>query len=363
MSNKYKVAIIGAGFIANVAHIPAWRSLACDVEIVALVDVRKETAEETAKRHSIPYWFDNVEEMLDKIKPDIVSVTTPNRFHKECTTAALEAGAHVMCEKPLTVKEEDGREMYATARRCGKMLFVSQTARFGAGTLAAKALYDEGYVGTPYFGEANIVRRRGVPRWGFFHMKEHNEGGPGYDLGVHALDTILWIMGSPSVVSVSGKAYSEIEKQKEFLVDVFTDDVPPGAFIPRKYSGGEFDVEDFMTAFIRLENNITLNMKVSWALNAPEEANTTYIAGTKGGLRISPTPEIYTTAAGYMINIVPKFSVVDTPFYGHHRAAAHFLRAIRGEEELIVTEKEVLNVLRILDLLYKSDEKNFETSI
>jgi predicted dehydrogenase len=170
------------------------------------------------------------------------------------------------------------------------------------------------------------------------------------------------MIGSPPVVSVSGKSYSEIEKQNEYLVEAFTDQARPGAFTPRKYDAREFSVEDFAVALVRLENNITISMKVSWALNAPEEANTTFISGTKGGLRILPTPEVYTTAAGYLVNIVPQIKAQDIPFGGHHRAAAHFLRAIRGEEALIVTEQQVLNVLRILDLLYESDGVNFETA-
>lgn len=360
MSGKLRAAIIGGGYIANMGHIPAWRSLASDVEIVALADVRAQTAKETADRHGIPNHFDDYGVMLEKMKPDIVSVATPNVYHRPATIAALEAGAHVCCDKPLGISEREGREMYATARRCGKLLFTCQTGRFGLGAMAAKALYDEGYVGIPYFAETNIVRRRGVPKWGLFHMKEHNAAGPGFDLGVHALDTILWMIGSPPVVSVSGKSYSEIEKQNEYLVEAFTDHATPGAFTPRTYDAREFSVEDFAVALVRLQDNITISMKVSWALNAPEETNTTFISGTKGGLRIFPAPEVYTTAAGYLVNIVPQIKTQDIPFGGHHRAAAHFLRAIRGEESLIVTEEQVLNVLRILDLLYESDAKNFE---
>jgi len=361
LGKKLKVAVIGSGFISNIAHIPAWRSLDKDVEVVAVADVNEGIAKETASRHGIAEYFSDYRLMLDRVNPDIVSVATPNAFHKEPAIASLEAGAHVMCEKPLGINAAQGREMYAAAKRAGKMLFVSQTGRFGPGVAAAKALYDEGYVGTPYFAETNIVRRRGVPKWGNFHIKEQNIAGPGFDIGVHALDTIIWFIGPSPVISASGKAYSEIEKQGEYLVE--SDIEFSDRFTPRPYLNSEFDVDDFTVAFIRLENNITISMKASWALNAPEETNVTYISGTKGGIQIFPAPVVYTTSGGYMVDIVPKVQTVDLiPFQGHHRCAAHFLRAIRGEEELIVTQEQVLNVLSIIDLIYESDKKNFEVS-
>ena len=208
MSEKLRVAVIGAGQIANSAHIPAWKSTE-GVEIVAVVDNRENVAEITAKRYNIPNVYKDYKVMLEEIKPDIVSVCTPNNFHKPCAIAALEAGAHVLCEKPLSVSEKDAREMYDVAHRCGKYQMASQSMRFDTRTKAAKALYDTGIVGDPYYVQANLVRRRGIPKWGFFHMKEYNTAGPGFDLGVHVLDLLLWFMGSPAPISVSGRNYEK----------------------------------------------------------------------------------------------------------------------------------------------------------
>lgn len=361
MSEKLRVAVIGAGQIANSAHIPAWKSTE-GVEIVAVVDNRENVAEITAKRYNIPNVYKDYKVMLEEIKPDIVSVCTPNNFHKPCAIAALEAGAHVLCEKPLSVSEKDAREMYDVAHRCGKYLMASQSMRFDTRTKAAKALYDTGIVGDPYYVQANLVRRRGIPKWGFFHMKEYNTAGPGFDLGVHVLDLLLWFMGSPAPISVSGRNYEKIGNTDEKLVESIADSgAPVDLFTPRLYDWHEFNVEDLTTAYIQLEGGITLMLKTSWALNAPEEDNRCYISGTEGGLVVIPETTVLTNMGGYQVEIQPKIPVqTHQTFEGHYGLTSHFVRVIRGEEEMIVTENQVLNVLRILDAIYESSETGKE---
>lgn len=362
MNQKFRVAVVGTGMIANAAHIPAWRDLSDEVEIVAVVDNREQAAKETAQRYGIPEYFTDYNVMLEKIKPDIVSVCTPNCYHKNVTIAALEAGANVLCEKPLSTSEENAKEMYTVAKKCGKVLYANQSMRFDPNVQAAKAFYDSGVVGAPYFVEANIIRRRGIPKWGFFHMKEHNAAGPGFDIGVHVLDAMLWILGAPKVLSVSGKTYRELGDKDEGLKESLAESgAPAGVFTPRPYDYHEFNVEDFATGFIRLENNITISLKASWALNAPEESDVSYISGTKGGIRVLPSAEIITNMAGYQVNVKPKIPAPrDVPFEEHYYTTAHFLKVIRGEEEPLVKQEQVLNVLRILDAIYASSVENRE---
>ena len=159
---KYKVALIGAGMIANAGHIPAWRNLADDAEIVGVCDVDPARAQATAERHGIPHSYGDHEAMLRELAPDIVSVCTPNAYHKRYAVAALEAGANVFCEKPICTRYADARTMYDTAERVGRTLMISQTARWSANALAAKRLADAGELGEIYYAEVAAMRRRGT---------------------------------------------------------------------------------------------------------------------------------------------------------------------------------------------------------
>jgi predicted dehydrogenase len=360
----FKVAIIGAGMIANAAHIPAWKSLKEDAEIVAVADVRQEAAQQTAERHQIPGAYTELSKMLAEVRPDIVSVCTANVYHRDCVIAALKAGAHVLCEKPIAPGYADALEMYDTAAAAGRLLFVGQSIRFYGDNLAAKALVDAGQLGEVYYAETSAMRRRGVPTWGSFHMKEHAGGGPIYDLGVHALDTLMWLMGNPRAVAVSGLTYAKLANRNEDLVTSLADSgAPVGLFTPRPYSTQEFDVEDMACGLIRLENGGSISIKVSWAANVPEGAGGSYLLGVEGGLRLYPLT-LVRNMGGYQVNVTPKVPAdPQVSFIGHYRETEHFTRVLRGEEEMIVKRAEVLNVIRALEGLYRSAQEGHEVRL
>lgn len=355
-----KVAVIGNGMIANAAHIPAWKHLADDVEVVGVADIRGFPAEETAARYGIPHAYQDPQKMLNELKPDIVSVCTPNVYHQEWAIAALKAGANVLCEKPITISHAGAKEMYDTARSAGRMLYVSQTSRFANEMLAARRIASTGELGKIYYAEIAGIRKRGIPTWGFFHMREHNAGGPLYDLGVHIIDSLFWIMGNPAVKSVSGATYTELGNKDEGLVVSLMDSgAPAGTFTPRPYDYHEFNVEDLATGYIRLENGGTILLRTSWAVNIPDNWNMS-IAGTQGGLSLSPL-KIIENHTGYQSEVALKVPAnQDVLFSGHWRCVENFVGALCGREEPLVKEAEVLNVMRTIEGLYKSAEEGRE---
>ena len=362
----YRVAIVGAGMIANVGHIPAWKDLQekGEVEIAGVYNRTGERARATAERHQIPRAYSDCEEMLAELQPDIVSVTTPNVSHRDFTIAALNAGAHVLCEKPVAAGYADALEMFKAAEQADRILFVSQTGRFSGHAMAAKEIAEAGRLGEIYYAETAAFRRRGVPTWGRFHMKAESGGGPLYDIGVHALDTLLWIMGNPRVRAASGATYTKLADRDEGLATSLAESgAPVGVFDPRPYDFREYDVEDMGAGFLRLENGATISIRASWAANIPDGTGGTVILGTRGGLQLNPLTYIGTMGR-YQVDVSPKVPAdPDIPFSGHLKATAHFIRVLRGEEELIVRREEVLNVMQALDGLYQSAAEGREIRI
>ena len=137
----------------------------------------------------------------------MIHVCTWNVSHCEITCAALEAGKHVMCEKPMAITGEDARKMVETAKRTGKKLTIGYQNRLRQDTQFLRGVVDAGELGEIYVAKAHAVRRRGVPTWGVFTDKEKQGGGPLIDIGTHALDLTLWYMGNYEVESVTGSVF------------------------------------------------------------------------------------------------------------------------------------------------------------
>ena len=158
--NKLKVAIIGTGMIANSAHFPALNILREEglIDVAAVADIRENAAAETAKRHGVEKWYTDPQKMLDEVNPDFVAVCTPNMYHKEWTIRALRSGAHVACEKPMALTLADAKEMWQTAKECGKMLFPCQCMRWRNYMQQSKELVDSGELGDVYFSDIEFIR-------------------------------------------------------------------------------------------------------------------------------------------------------------------------------------------------------------
>ncbi len=364
MAKKFKVAVIGTGMIANIAHIPAWKALSDQVEFCGMADIIAERAVNTAKSVGLPAskGYGDPLKMLEECEPDIVSVCTPNCYHKQWTIESLKHGAHVLCEKPVCPGWADAVEMYKVAEEVGKVLLVGQSARFMPDAEGAKEIVSTGVLGEVYYAETSACRRRGVPKWGQFHIKSDNGGGPVFDIGVHSLDALLWILGSPKVQAVSSGVYTKIANTDENLKeDLSASGAPEGVLTPRPYSYKEFSVEDFAAGFMRFEGGMTLFLKSSWAANIPNTGfGGTFALGTKAGLQLHPLTLLGTTGAYTSDTIINLPTAPNVPFVGHRGETAHMLKVIAGEEEIRVKKEEVLNVILALELMYRSSEAGRE---
>jgi predicted dehydrogenase len=364
---KLRVTVVGTGMIANAGHIPAWKSLP-EAEVVAVADAVEANARATAKRHDIPRAYTALGRMLGEQRPDLVIVCTPNRYHKEHVLTALRAGAHVLCEKPLATSVADAEAMFKAADAAKRMLYVGQNLRFYGTLAAAKDFAVAGELGEVYHAATTCMRRRGIPTWGRFHMKKDSVGGPLWDIGVHMLDALLWIMGNPRVVAASGMTYARLARGDEGLVTSLADSgAPVGVFTPRPYDPREFDVEDLALGLLRTEGDATIVLTVSWAANVPDGFGGTMVLGTKGGLQIDPELKGLTLARNlsrYQVNVTPKLPPdPDVPFHAHWTQAEHVVRVIRGGAEPCVKREEALNVVRALEALYRSATERREVTL
>lgn len=344
--------------ITNSAHIPAYRQFPKDFEIAAVSDINEAAARDTAKRHGIERYYTNAEEMLEREKPDVVSVCVPNCFHKEYTLMALSHGANVLCEKPLAFTYADACEMFDMAERSGKLLMACQSMRFTPDRLAAKRFIDEGGMDEIYYGEIARVRRRGIPTWGTFHINKISCGGAFVDIGVHMLDALIWLMGNPKIKSVSGITMQNHKSEIGSLKGsgALTGEVHN----KRPFDPEEMDVEDFACGMLSFENSAKVSFKVAWASNMPE-ASDIRLVSRRAGIDL-PSGKVYFGEDGEK-NLKTEECPYDTPFFGHMYIADNLRKVLRGEAEPIITPEETKNVAAVLELFYRSASLGREVSL
>jgi predicted dehydrogenase len=334
---RLRVGVIGLGI--GRMHIEGWRQHP-QAEVAAIADPDAERLEAVGEQFGIATRYTCAQTLLAEERLDVVSVCTPNKFHKDLTLAAFAAGCHVLCEKPMAMNAGEGREMLAAAQRAGRRLMINFSYRFSAQSRALKAQVDAGLFGDFYFGRTVWHRRRGMPGFGgWFGTKALAGGGPLIDLGVHRLDLALWLMGYPRPTWVLGSTFDPIAR----------------ALAER--SGKAFDVEDLAAALIRFDNGATLVLEASWAANIREaELMETRLLGTKAGLLQHNLDEGYRFDAHvFMEQNGAQFDLRVNPATGEAPSAMHdYAEAILNETPHPAPGEEGLIVMEILDAIYAS---------
>jgi predicted dehydrogenase len=346
MNKNVRIGIVGSGGITRYAHIPGYKAQK-GVEIVAVCDVVLDRATEIAREFGIPRCYGSYQELLENEKLDAVSVCTPNVSHHEVTIAALQAGLHVLCEKPMAMNLCEAQEMAAAARRAGKVLQIGLHWRFTGEAQALKRFIDAGEMGDIYYGEATCMRRRGIPGWGVFTQKALQGGGALIDIGVHTLDHTMWLMGNPRPVAVSGLTYAAFGKRS----DVVTSWAP--------WDPATFDVDDMGVALVRFEGGASLILRASWAANIDKAFEETRLLGAHGGAYMPPL-RIFKEMHGSLVDISPASIPAEKP---HTAEIAHFIACVRGECACAVELDSVLQTQAVLDAIYRSAETDREVCL
>lgn len=347
----FKVCIIGSGMIAEAAHIPAYRNFK-DFTVSAICDNNLEKVKDAAKRNEIPAYYTDAEEMLLKEKPDVVSICVPNFLHKEFSILALKHDANVLCEKPLAFTEADAKEMFALAKQHNKILMACQSMRFTQDRLLAKKLIDENVIGDIYYGEFSRIRKRGLPRWGTFHIKNFSCGGAFVDLGVHMVDALVWLMGNPQLKSVC--ATTKVNHADEIGTLSETGARTGIVNNARKFDINEMDVEDFSSGSLLFENDLRINFTVAWNANMPESSSINLI-GNKNGIYLPDCKLISAKEEKILTPTKDKFE--GNAFPGHFHVIEDLLKVLKSEKEPIIKPEETINVAKIIEGIYTSATK------
>ena len=349
-----RIGIIGCGQIAQ-HHLTQYAKLSGDdVQLVAAADINEACARATCEKFGVANVYSDFHKMLGRDDIDAVDVCLHNNFHRATTEAALRAGKHVYCEKPMAGSYRDAAAMLETARQTGKKLSIQLATLYSNETRAAKELIDAGELGELYFARSTGWRRRGRPfvdGYGTptFVQKRNSAGGALYDMGVYHIAQMLYLLGNPSVSRVSGKTYQKTAMDEK-----------------RRASSG-YDVEELGLGMVRLANDVTLDIAEAWAIHLdPFEGS--FVVGDRGGVRLSPFGFFHRSGqldldstvdlerASFRWNNV----VGDHAYYSH--AQNHWIAALQGKVQLLPTAEIALNTMLISEAIYLSSARGEEVS-
>ncbi len=337
-----RVGVIGLGM--GLSHIKAYQKCP-GASVLAICDLNEALLKSTAFSMEIPETFTDPDKMIRSGMLDAVSIATPNALHHPLTLAALEAGLHVLCEKPMAMNAGQAREMVATADRCGRKLAIHYNHRMNPAVQWIARAAQAGELGEIYYARTIWHRRRGIPARASFLDKRHSGGGCLIDLGVHMLDQTLYIMGYPQLVSVTAATHTKFDKV----------DVP---HLP-------MDVDDFATCYFRFANGATMSMEISWASHHDHpEQQLVQIYGTQGGARrltesySRTVAEIYSRDHGALTT-----RRMDEPPSDLVSVQEDFVQAILEDREPLCSGRHGLVGMEILDAIDQSSRTGREVML
>ena len=350
------VGIVGLG---GMGHLHARSMVELGADVVAGADLvegqRTRFADEFGART-----YETHEGLLEDDAVDAVVVTTPNRFHEPITIDALEAGRHVLVEKPLAHTVESAERIARTGARADGVCMVGFHNRHAASMAMFEEHHARGRFGEITHVEANYVRRRGVPGPGsWFTDTELAGGGALLDIGVHALDLALYALDFPEITEVTGATRTVFGRDESYAD-------PEGFGDNWEAESETYEVDDSVSAFVRTAEGQTIALEAAWATNR-EESTEFRVRGTEGGAQFDvgdTSLEILETGTAGCDHYADVTLEGDASVTGYTEQDEAFLRAIAaGAAPETNTVEEALTVQRVIDAIYRSSETGRATQL
>lgn len=351
-ASPVRIGMIGVGQIGK-QHVANYQAIP-GAQIVAVADLNEAEARRVAAANGIPDVYTNFRDLLARDDIQAVDVCLHNNYHMPATVAALEAGKHVYCEKPMAGSYVDAERMLYTARSKGRHLSIQLRNIFIRETAAAKELIDGGHLGRVYHARSNGHRRRGRPfvdGYGTptFVQKRNSAGGALYDMGVYHIAQVLYLLGNPQVLRISGKTYQET-----------------GMDATRRASSG-YDVEELGLGLVRLADNMTLDITEAWAVHL-DKLEGSFVLGSQGGVRLEPF-SFFQSVGDLDLDASADLSRFDYRLHNvrvtgdvYDSPQHHWIAALQGRVELTPTAEIALNTMLISEGIYLSDKLGREVT-
>ena len=330
-----RIGLVGVGGTAQVNHIPALRKIE-NLELVWLCDRDREKAERVAQKFGIPRAGGRLDDMLADDSIDAVDVCTPNYLHAPMAVAALEAGKHVLCERPLARNAAEATQMLKAAKQADRLLMCAVQHRFRADAQLLRRFVEKGELGPIFYAKSGWLRQR--TEWDsdeWRRQRKESGGGVVLDLGFQMLDLSLWVLGQPRVASVT-------------------------ASVHRTRKG---EVEDSATAFLRFENGATLTLELTWGLLMEKDFAYLNLFGAGGAALLNPF-RVHKGMHGALVNVTPAMDTTRNQYKQSMEAQmAHFADALRRGQAPDGGADEILPVMELVDAIYRSAEQGKEVRL
>ena len=353
MTDKVRIGVIGVGQIGK-HHLNIYKEKVLDGEIVAVADIDEAEANRVSEVYGIPDVYTDFRELLQRDDIEAVDVCLHNNLHMPVTVAAFEAGKHVYCEKPMAGAYCDAEIMLQKARELDRKLLIQLASIYAPETKAAKTLIDEGRLGKIYHARSTGFRRRGRPYvdgYGSatFVQKAIAAGGAMYDMGVYHITRMLYLLGNPEILRISGKIYQETDMD------------------PARREASGYDVEELGMGFVRLADGVTLDLIESWAIHLDKFAGS-YVVGSRGGIRLEPFG-FYTNIGDLQVDSTVDLGAFEWRLHtvrengdAYDGSQQHWIAALQGRVELLPIAEIALNTMLISEGIYLSDQLGREVT-
>lgn len=300
------------------------------------------------------------EDLVENPDIDIISIATPNSLHHPIAVAALKAGKHVFCEKPLAITADQAQEMVSAAKANNRILEVAFNYRRREDIGMAKEMVSSGKLGRVYHSRVSWKRRAGIPgikSW--FTSSELAGGGAAIDLGPHIIDSLLHMLGEPKVVAVSAVMHGELGRAGYGAMD---------RAMQMQGSTGLFEVEDLCSALLRLEDGSSVALEITWASHAVDDEDISFeLLGVESGLRIfipryatENTVTLFGDENGE--HYVRKPAITSTG-EGHLAVLNEFIEHVSSGEFAAHNGEYALHRTKIIDGLYRSSREGKEVLV